>query len=41
MYTLDDQGLRIEYAPDTSMDGILVARRSSSPMILYFFKPRY
>jgi hypothetical protein len=41
MYTLDDQGLRIEYAPETSMDGILVARRSSSPMILYFFKPRY
>jgi hypothetical protein len=40
MYTLDSQGLRIEYAPDTSMDGILVARRSSSPMILYFFKPR-
>jgi hypothetical protein len=40
MYTLDGQGLRIEYAPDTSMDGILVARRSSSPMILYFFKPR-
>jgi hypothetical protein len=40
MYTLDSQGLRIEYAPDTSMDGILVTRRSSSPMILYFFKPR-
>jgi hypothetical protein len=40
MYALDSQGLRIEYAPDTSMDGILVARRSSSPMILYFFKPR-
>jgi hypothetical protein len=40
MYALDGQGLRIEYAPDTSMDGILVARRSSSPMILYFFKPR-
>jgi hypothetical protein len=40
MYTLDEQGLRVEYAPDTSMDGILVARRSSSPMILYFFKPR-
>jgi hypothetical protein len=41
MYTLDGQGLRIEYAPDTSMDGILVARRSSSPTILYFFKPGY
>jgi hypothetical protein len=38
MYTLDEQGLRIEHAPDTSMDGRLVARRSSSPMILYFFK---
>jgi hypothetical protein len=41
MYTLDGQGLRIEYTPDTSMDGILAARRSSSPMILYFFKPRF
>ncbi|MDR3191478.1 MAG: SH3 domain-containing protein [Treponema sp.] len=40
MYTLDGQGLRVEYAPDTSMDGIVVTRRSSSPMILYFFKPR-
>jgi hypothetical protein len=41
MYTLDSQGLRVEYAPDTSMDGILVVRRSSSPMILYFFKSWY
>jgi hypothetical protein len=40
LYVMDSQGLRIEYAPDTSMDGILAARRSSSPMILYFFKPR-
>jgi hypothetical protein len=41
MYTLDEQGLRIEYTPDTSMDGILVTRRSSSPTILYFFNSRY
>jgi hypothetical protein len=41
MYTMDGQGLRIEYVPDTSMDGILVARRSSSPTILYFFNSRY
>jgi hypothetical protein len=41
MYTLDTRGLRLEYAPDTSMDDIVVARRSSSPMVLYFFKPQF
>jgi hypothetical protein len=38
MYSLDSQGLRIEYAPLTSMDGITVARRASSPLIIFFFR---
>jgi hypothetical protein len=39
MYTLDNQGFRIEYAPPTSRDGIVVARRASSPMVIYFYRP--
>jgi hypothetical protein len=38
MYTLDSQGLRVEYAPDTSMNGNMVARRSSSPTVIYFYR---
>ena len=38
MYTLDAQGLRIEYVPDTSMDGNMVARRASSPTVIYFYR---
>jgi hypothetical protein len=38
MYALDSQGFRLEYIPDTSMDGIVVSRRASSPLVLYLFK---
>jgi hypothetical protein len=38
MYSFDSQGIRIEYVPNTSLDGLTVARRASSPLILYFFK---
>ena len=38
MYSLDTQGFRLEYAPDTSMNGNTVVRRASSPMVLYFFR---
>jgi hypothetical protein len=38
MYTLDNQGFRIEYAPPSSMDGIVVSRRASSPMVIYFYR---
>ena len=38
MYSLDSQGFRIEYVPQTSLDGITVARRASSPLVIYFFK---
>jgi hypothetical protein len=38
LYSLDSQGFRLEYAPDSSMNGIVVERRSSSPLVLYFYK---
>jgi len=38
MYSLDTQGFRIEYVPQTSLDGITVVRRASSPLVIYFFK---
>ena len=38
MYSLDSQGLRIEYVPQTSLDGIAVVRRAASPLVIYFFK---
>jgi hypothetical protein len=38
MYTLDAQGLRVEYVPDTSMDGNMVVRRASSPTVIYFYR---
>ena len=38
MYIIDNQGLRIEYVPQTSLDGITVVRRASSPVIINFFR---
>ena len=38
MYSLDNQGFRLEHVPASSLDGILVNRRSSSPLVLYFFR---
>jgi hypothetical protein len=38
MYVLDNQGLRLEAVPDWCIEDITVMRRSSSPMILYFFR---
>jgi hypothetical protein len=38
MYSLDSQGFRLEYVPDTSMDTVTVSRRASSPLVLYFFR---
>ena len=38
MYLLDNQGFRIEIAPDSSIDDVTVARRAASPMVLYFFR---
>jgi hypothetical protein len=38
MYIFDSQGLRIEYSPETSLDGNLVVRRASSPIVIYFYR---
>ena len=38
MYSLDAQGFRIEYVPPTSLDGLSVVRRASTPLVIYFFK---
>jgi hypothetical protein len=38
LYALDNQGFRLEYIPYTSLDGTVVSRRASSPLVLYFFK---
>jgi hypothetical protein len=38
MYTLDNQGFRIEYVPPSGKDGITVVRRASSPMVIYFYR---
>jgi hypothetical protein len=38
MYSLDSQGLRIEYAPQTNLDGVTIVRRASTPLVIYFFK---
>jgi hypothetical protein len=38
MYTVDDQGIRIEYVPPDNLEGVTVMRRGATPTILYFFK---
>jgi hypothetical protein len=38
MYSIDNQGFRIEYAPSANINGVTVNRRASSPLVMYFFK---
>jgi len=38
MYSLDNQGMRLEVAPNNTIENSTVMRRSPSPMVLYFFK---
>jgi hypothetical protein len=38
MYTIDSQGLRVEYVPPESVDGATITRRAYSPTVIYFFK---
>jgi hypothetical protein len=38
IYAMDPQGFRIEYVPGTSLDGVTVVRRASSPVVVYFFR---
>jgi hypothetical protein len=37
-YTLDSQGLRLEYIPPANMEGIIVTRRASSPTVIFFYR---
>ncbi|MDR1046145.1 MAG: SH3 domain-containing protein [Treponema sp.] len=37
MYSLENQGFRLEFVPGDSMEGRLVTRRTASPLIIYFF----
>jgi hypothetical protein len=38
MYTIDDQGFRVEYAPPENIDGVTVTRRAASPTVIYFHR---
>jgi hypothetical protein len=38
MYILDSQGLRLEAAPDYTIEDAIVTRRDSFPVVLYFFR---
>jgi hypothetical protein len=38
MYFLDNQGFRIEIAPESTIEESTILRRAVSPMVLYFFK---
>jgi hypothetical protein len=38
LYTLDSQGLRLEYVGQENLEGTTVNRRAASPTIIYFFK---
>jgi len=38
MYTLDNQGLRLEAIPEFTIENITVTRRSPSPVVMYFFR---
>jgi predicted outer membrane repeat protein len=37
MYALDNQGFRIEIAPESTIEDMTVVRRAPSPMVLYFY----
>jgi len=38
MYSLDNEGFRIEIVPDSSIEDVTIVRRGTSPMVLYFFR---
>jgi hypothetical protein len=38
LYTVDSEGLRIEYVPQTLVEGVTVIRRDASPTVIYFFR---
>jgi hypothetical protein len=38
MYSLDNEGFRIEIVPESSIEEVTITRRGDSPMVLYFFR---
>jgi len=38
LYAIDNQGLRLEAVPEFGIEDVTVMRRSSSPVVLYFFR---
>jgi len=38
MYSLDNEGFRIEIVPESSIEEVTIVRRGDSPMVLYFFR---
>ena len=38
LYAIDNQGLRLEAVPEYGIEDVTVMRRSSSPVVLYFFR---
>lgn len=36
LYILEPNGLRLEYVPPSSLDGVLVKRRASAPTVIFF-----
>ncbi len=38
MYILDNQGIRLEYVPESLFTGNLISQRDSSPIVMYFYK---
>jgi hypothetical protein len=41
LYSVDNQGLRFEVVPDFAVEDVTVTRRSTSPMVLYFFRETF
>jgi len=38
MYSLDNEGFRIEIVPESSIEEVTIVRRGDAPMVLYFFR---
>jgi hypothetical protein len=38
MYTIDDQGFRIEYVPPENINAVTIIRRAASPTVIYFHR---
>ncbi len=38
LYVIDNRGIRLEYVPESSLDGNVVNRRAVSPIVMYFYK---